>query len=267
MDGITLDVAELAYLLAVVDARSLAGVDDPRLFPATPDEQDAIFSAGLKALKEHGHLKPAERGSMRLDDGLIYLVSVLAQPEHVILTLRDRDGARQVVFHYLAGPAVIELSAQSNEHYRVGMLPDLAAMTTRIAEMLSVSPAKQPEPATFTIGGPLFGAIKGLIAEGKADQAASTLKSFGVNGLNGDALLEALRAPDTSGNVIVAKVVNGQIEDGRRASVLGRAGRAWLVNRVDAETTAVRVQAIAPGILTEVMDEFFSALQAPGKTA
>ncbi len=268
MDGITLDAAELAYLLVTVRARALVGVEDARLFPATSADKDATYARGLKLLKEHGRLKPSANGSLRMDDVLLYLVAVAAEPEFVIFTIRDLAGSgRQLVLHYLGGPAVVELAATEDGHFRIGAIADRAALAPRIAAMLAINPATQPAAVEFTIGGPIIGAVRSLVAEGKSEQAAATLKSFGVNGSNGEAMLKAMQAPDTRGQFVVTHLINGQIEDGRRASVFGKEGRAWMMNRVDLESTAVRVQTIGPDTLTSVVEEFIRFLTQPPKPA
>jgi hypothetical protein len=266
MDGAKLEAAELAYLLVTVRAPGLVGVEDPRLFPESQTEKDATYAAGLKLLKEHGRLKPGPNGSLRMDDALLYLVAVAAEPEFVIFTIRERAGGeRQLVLHYLAGPAIVELAATPDGAFHLGMIADRPALARRIAEMLAINPATQPANVEFTIGGPIIGAVKGLVAEGKGEQAAATLKSFGVNGSNGDAMIRALQAPDTNGQFVITHLINGQVEDGRRASIFGKEGRAWMMNRVDSESTAVRVQAVGPETLTAVVEDFIRYLAQAAK--
>lgn len=268
MDGVTLEAEELAYLMVTVGANSLTGVEDPRLFPAAQAERDATYVAGLRLLKQNGHLKPGPTGSLRMDDTLLYLVSVAAEPEFVIFTFRDiANGKRQLVLHYLAGPAVVELSGTPEGKFRIGAIADRAALAQRIAAMLSIEPASQPASVEFTIGGPIMGAVRGLATEGKTEQAAATLKSFGINAVNGEAMVSALHDPDTHGHVVVTHLVNGQIQDGRRASVFGKQGRAWMMNRVDAESTAVRVQAIGPNTLLSSVEDFIRFLTKGGAPA
>lgn len=266
MDGVTLEAEELAYLMVTLSAKSLTGVEDARLCPATQAERETTYAAGLRLLKQNGHLKPGPGGSLRMDDALLYLVSVAAEPEFVIFTFRDMaSGERQLVLHYLAGPAVVELSGTPNGKFRIGAIPDRAALAQRIADMLSIQPAAQPASVEFTIGGPIMGAVRGLATEGKTEQAAATLKSFGINVVNGEAMVNALHEPDTHGHVVITHLVNGQIQDGRRASVFGKHGRAWMMNRVDAETTAVRVQAIGPNTLLASVEDFIRLLTKGGK--
>lgn len=268
MDGVVLEATELAYLLATVRARSLVGVDDPRLFPESQADRDSVYAAGLKALKEHAWLKPGSGGSLRLDDALLYLVSVAAEPDFVIFTIREsKGGGQKLVLHYLAGTAVVELSATPENTFRLGVIADRATLARRIAEMLAIDTATQPVDVEFTIGGPIIGAVKGLIAEGKGEQASATLKSFGVNGTNGDAMVHAMLAPDTKGQFVVTHLINGQVEDGRRASLFGREGRAWMMNRVDAESTAVRVQTVGPNTLTAMVEDFIQFLTAADSPA
>ena len=268
MDGAKLEAAELAYLLVTVRARGLVGVEDPRLFPESQVDKDSTFATGLKLLKEHQWLKPGPNGSLRMDDALLYLVAVASEPEFVIFTIRERKGnERQLVLHYLAGPAVVELAAAPDGSYRLGVIADRPALAKRIAEMLAIDPASQPANVEFTIGGPIIGAVKGLVAEGKGEQAAATLKSFGVNGSNGDAMIKALQAPDSNGQFVVTHLINRQVEDGRRASIFGKEGRAWMMNRVDAESTAVRVQTVGPDTLTMMVEDFIRYLTLAAKAA
>ena len=90
MDGAKLEAAELAYLLVTVRARGLVGVEDPRLFPESQIDKDSTFATGLKLLKEHQWLKPGPNGSLRMDDALLYLVAVAAEPEIGRASCRER---------------------------------------------------------------------------------------------------------------------------------------------------------------------------------
>ena len=88
-----------------------------------------------------------------------------------------------------------------------------------------------------------------------------------MNGSNGDAMIKALQAPDTNGQFVVTHLINGQVEDGRRASIFGKEGRAWMMNRVDAESTAVRVQTVGPDTLTMMVEDFIRYLTLAAKAA
>jgi hypothetical protein len=263
MNGIELDTVELAYLLATVDATGAFGLEEARLFPTEVSAREATFSAGLEALKAHGWMKPISQypGEFDLDSALLYLISIIAEPEFVIATTRQAPGGeRQLALHYLAEPSIVELSATTDQRYRLGLVNDRAALSARIQQMLAVS--NFAAPFTFTLEESVFTTLRGVIAQDQPEQATMLLKQAGVNGAHGESFIAALQA-SAEGQVVVVRPGRGDEAAGRRAWVFVQPGAAWLVRRTNAETTLLQVETLQADTLPRLLEGFIKFLAVP----
>lgn len=267
MSGVVLEKAEFAYLLAVLHADAIVGVDDPTLFPVEKEARDATLAEGFRLLQEHGWLTPiGDTGQRNLDDLLLLMAAVIADPVYVSFTVRNAGkGNQQLLLHYVAEPEIVELSTTPEQKYRLGTVPDRKAMVQRIGEMLGLPEATGASRFQFSIDEPAFLEIQGYVAAGQREQAAAMLRERGVNGKYGEALLSALSANDAGGMVIVARPSGGQIAAGRKIMVFSQADMAWLARREDAETTSLSVETIQADTLPTVVNGFMQYLEASGQ--
>ncbi|MEK7312306.1 MAG: hypothetical protein AAB382_10055 [Chloroflexota bacterium] len=266
MSGIELEKAEFAYLLATLHATSVVGVDDPALFPTEREARDGAYGAGFDRLQEHGWLKPAEQpGQLILDDLLLLMTAVVVDPAYVVFTARNSGGGnQQLLLHYLAGPEIVELSTTPDQKYRIGLVPDRAAMLQRIQEMLGLPGRAEAPRFQFNIEEQAFQAIQNLVGEGKRKQAAALLREQGVNGTKGESLLAALSATDSGGMIAVARASGGEIAAGRKVTVFRQADAVWLMQRIDATTTTLSLETVQPDTLSTVLGSYFEFLQGSG---
>ncbi len=266
MSGVVLEKAEFAYLLATLQATSVVGVDDPALFPTEKEARDAIYGTGFDTLKEHGWLKPAEQpGQLILDDLLLFMAAVVADPAYVVFTARNSGGGnQQLLLHYLAEPEIVELSATPDQKYRLGLVPDRAAMLQRIQEMLGLPEKAEAPRFQFNIEEQAFQTIQNLVGEGKRKQAAAMLRERGVNGTKGESLLSALGSTEAGGIVAVTRASGGQITAGRKVTVYRQVNASWLMRRTDAAATTLSLETVQPDTLSTVLGSYFEFLQGSG---
>lgn len=263
MSGIVLEKTEFAYLLATLHATSIVGIDDPDIFPADTGTRDSTFATGLQSLREHGWLKPIPQqpGQFSLDDTLLLMTAVIADPQYVIFTVRHSSGDnQQILLHYLAEPDIVELSVTPEGQYRLGVVPDRLAMLRRIQEMLGLPDKSSVAPVQFTIEEQAFLTVQDLAEHGQRDQAAALLKERGINGSNGDSLLSALQAVDSGNLVVVVRPRSGEIVAGRKATVYRLKDLAWLTRRVDAETNTLKVETVQIDTLPNVLSSYIQFL-------
>ena len=263
MSGIVLEKTEFAYLLATLHATSIVGIDDVELFPADKEARDSTYVAGLKSLQEHGWLKPIPQqpGQQNLDDTLLLMTAVIADPQYVIFTVRHSSGDnQQILLHYLAEPDIVELSATPEGKYRLGVVPDRLAMLRRIQEMLGLPETSGAASVQFTIEEQAFLTVQDLAEHGQRDQAAALLKERGINGNNGDSLLTALQSADSGNLVVVVRPRSGEIVAGRKATVFRQKDLTWLTRRVDAESNTLKVETVQADTLPNVLSSYIQFL-------
>lgn len=259
MTGAELNKRELAYLLAVVNASRVAGLDDPGLFPKKAAERDDTFSQGRQQLEDNGWLKLAEGHSdeYELNGILVEMVSMIASPDYLVVSMNGGVAdQRQMVHHYLAQGNIVELSASSSGNYQVGILADEEALQNRIAEMLHVSGKRKPQRVVLESN-----AYKRLLklAGEKSDEAKSILASAKLSATNVKSLLEALSDPE-KGQIVVIRPNRGEIEAGRRTSVYGEANNAWLAWRQDAESKKMAISTCNASSIGVLLDEWMQEL-------
>ena len=261
MSAIVLESAEFAYLLAVVDAESVVGVENPALFPSDQESREATYTRGLQSMKERGWIKPASKPSQfHFNDMLFLMAAVVANPEFVVFTVRNTENfGRQVIMHYLAGSDIIELVATADKKFHLGIVPDRAALSERITSALGRQPAEQGLQIQFFTEEEIIKKIKDLAVKGQREQAAEILGSLGLGGLSVDSLLDALGATQTS-ELVVMKTEKGQVEAGRRARMYQGKDITWITKRVDAASTKLSVETIQADTLAKMIDSFLQFL-------
>lgn len=262
MKGAVLESSEFAYLLATINAGQVVGVDAPDLFPTDAAEREALFAEGGRLLQAHGWLKPLENPSQfHLNENLLYLTAVIADPQFVVFTIRTQpDGSSRVLLHYLAEPDMVELSVTADQKYALSILPDRATLLARIQEMLELPPTPQVGEVQFTVEEPTFETIQDLAEVGQAEEASAMLKQLGVNGNTGESLVKALQTPEASSLVVVVRPRQGQIEAGRKASLFRSLDVVWLAKRVDAKSNTFSVETVQADTLPNVLNAYLEFL-------
>jgi hypothetical protein len=192
---------------------------------------------------------------------MLYLMAaVVANPEFVVLTIRDTEGlGRPLITHYLAGSDIVELVATADGRYQLGIVPDRATLTERIKSALGLHGAGQQLRIQFFTEETVFEKIKDLSKADQRKQAVAALENLGLGGLSVNSLLVALGAPETN-EVLVVKTENGQVKTGRRAWLLRGGDIVWLAKRVDATSTTLSVEAMQADTLPKVLDSFIQFL-------
>jgi hypothetical protein len=259
MNGAQLKPPEFAYLLAILNAPAVLGVEDPALFPTKSSARDATYGQGRKDLEANGWLKPVpdHPDEYELNPILLEMVSVVAAPDFVVITSQSTgESEPSQVLHYLAGENIVELSVPAEETYQVGVVPDQETFHARIAEMLRLTAAQQP--MQLTLDETIFEDIQSLSQKGDIKKAERLLDSSVGNGTDGRSLVAAL-TDAANGQIVVIRSHSGQVTSGRRASVFGEQDAAWLVKRTERDSSDLDITACDPdrisGLIVEWMDE------------
>lgn len=264
MEGAVLETSEFSYLLAVLHATSIVGVADSELFPADEAARDAAYQKGVDKLKEHGWMTRIENTAteqFNLNSQLLYMASVVAEPDFVVFTVRSApDTGQQVYLHYLAGTDIVELSLAGEQQYTLISIADRPAMLNRIKELLGLPEVKTAPRVEFTIDETTFITIQDLAEQGQREQAAAILKEHEVTDAAGDSLLSALQLADSGSLVVVVRPQDGEIIAGRKATVFHLPDVTWLARRVDAASNTLKVGTVQEDTLKIVLDNYLEYL-------
>jgi hypothetical protein len=105
---------ELSYLLALVGANGLTGVDHPHLTPGA--DGDAVYGAGRAWLEARGWLsQQAGRASHRLDDVMQEVALTLAYPTHLIAVLMPH----RLLQYYVSERHTLRLTSPDRDAFDV----------------------------------------------------------------------------------------------------------------------------------------------------
>lgn len=259
MSSAQLKQSEFAYLLAILNATAVVGLQDPALFPTKSSARDATYGQGRKELEANGWLKPVPNypDEYELNPILLEMVSVVVTPEFVVVTTHSTgESEPRQVLHYLAGDSITDVSASAEGLYQVGAVPDRETFHTRIAEMLCLTTTRRP--VHFILDEAIFKDIQSLARDGNPEKAEKLLDSAAVNGTDNGSLVVALAGP-VNGQLLVVSSNSGQAKSGRRASVFGEQDAAWLVKRTARDASDLDVAtcdlASIGMLITEWMNE------------
>jgi len=242
MNGAELDKSELAYLLAVVEASGVVGLEDPELFPVNSSERDATYGKGRKKLESNEWLKLAadHTDEYELNGILLEMVSIIADPDHVVATINNGGGkARHMLMQYLANGNIVELSAPNAQSYQVGVIPDRKALQERVAKMLEVTGKRKA--VGFSLEEQALKDIGALSKKGELERAEALLAATQLTGPAKKSFVAAMSEPE-HGQIVIMRAEAGEIEAGRRSTVYGEAGAAWLVSRQSPDSAEMEVR-------------------------
>jgi len=250
---IELSKEEFAYLLAAVEATSLIGVEDPKLFPADARSRKTIYRKGREQLEANGWLTPLEdhQDEHELNADLFHLTAAVAEASYVLGTsVGATKKGRRWLLHYLAGEHIIELWLTQAKSYAFRVVPDRESLIERVAEVLEVD--HSTNAVTLTLDEKTFKKIVNLASKGQEKQASELLET---NGKVGSSIIQALSGKARAQISLVQASV-GEIQVGRRASVYGTGKAPWMVWREDEESEQLNIAACDADHLSQLLSKW-----------
>jgi len=237
MNGVELTRTEFAYLLATLNCSKVIGLDDTSLFPNSASVRGKTFKKGRQELETNDWIIPIQDqpDEYELDAMLLEAVSIIASPNYMIATTRTAGSDQtRLVFHYLGDDSTVELAAQDEKNYRLGLLPEHGSMLDRIGEFMQLSPDNGT--AEVRVDQTTFEKIVEHVHKGEYEEAEELLASFQLKEAEVKSLLSAIEST-SRGGLVVVRIVSGEITDGRRLSIYGSGDETWMAIQVDAEAT------------------------------
>jgi hypothetical protein len=271
--NVVLSPEEFAYLLAVVHAPLLVGVSDARLFPQSGKARKSVYEKGRKLLEANGWLKALEDapGEYEFDAGLMEIVASVADPDFVIGVLRrGADGKYVGILDYLAANLIVEITLDVHGGYRLGTVPERAELFRRIGLILRLT---TPDVwGQFDLDEPVFKEVLSFSQNGEGERATALLTAARqVSPAAAESFLKALSDP-TGGMVVSLRPGRaGGAETGRKATVYGGFGSAWIVQKrarasVELEITscdARRLEMLVTSWLGELANSAATVIRRP----
>ena len=152
-----LEPSEFAYLLNVLDARKIVGVDNDLLFPAEPAQKEALLTEGFEQLVEHGWFQK-EDGQINANNTLFLMTAVTAQPEIVItVTYIDSQKLEHTVTYYLADRFIVEQFPDQEGDFLLTMIDDETQILTHIHQAFAPPTLSQQMQIELPLEGFSFG--------------------------------------------------------------------------------------------------------------
>ncbi len=209
-----LEPSEFAYLLHILNAEKVVGVNNGRLFPAEPSARDTLLNLGFIRLQEHGWLVGSEGGS-DANDYLMLMVAVVVDPAYTLTATHYlSQDVRQTLTYYANGTIIVEQFLAADGDYVLTRLETTAELVARLRAVFSplVSEAQRQAPLTFAVE-----EFENALAEARAGDPTA---------LNRAVLGSAAAADVLPGmaHVVAELRPAGRIEG---AAIAGQSLRAW----------------------------------------
>lgn len=147
---VTLTTAQLSFLLALVRAERLFGVNNQRLFPEDVAHQALLWKTGELELKQDKWL--TKEGQFNNPNAqLLSLVATTAAAEIIIVSQITTSGQPvQGVTHYVSNKLVVEV-VYDDDLYQLTLLDSLEVMANRLAYTFGLSSIKQQDGIAFKV--------------------------------------------------------------------------------------------------------------------
>lgn len=218
---VVLTPAEMAVLLSLAGGRTLLGLEQPDLIPASPAAWEQRFFQGRSELERNRWLEHIP-GTVyyHLNEHLGAVAATVAAPTIVLVTNLDWPGQpRQRVAHYLA-TAVAE-ACFDGQRFQLAALRSVEVMLARLAKAMGLPP--QPPPWDD------FELANEAARLAVSDPQPERLAQLGVPEPSVTHFGQALRNGQPRASVQVMSVRYGQVMANHRVRALfARSGEAWL---------------------------------------
>jgi hypothetical protein len=211
MSDFTLTPAGLAFMLTLMNAKGIPGVDVSHLFPTDPTERQALLEQGAHDIAAQGYFRIENRQFHDMNPLLPLAVAGVVAPEQIIHTRAYTGADEYQAGHYLSSQVVVEFYVSAGEQYRLVVLDSVETAIRTIAHNVGVVPSAQETALTLTIPqeaqqGDIRAAVSAALAQSDIAPA------------DGTAIIRAISDLERVAEVDLAQVLDGEIL--RQQSVL-----------------------------------------------
>lgn len=151
MIQIQLAQSELAYLLHLLNASAVIGVDNSSLFPSDANEKKALLDAGFAALLENGWIRAVDN-QYSTNPTVALLAAVMAAPEiAIVVRHKVENRGEQSVSCYVAQDMIVEQYLSADHSYRITQLDKQENIAERLQVALGIPDTKIDPSLSFII--------------------------------------------------------------------------------------------------------------------
>jgi|HigsolmetaAR201D_1030396.scaffolds.fasta_scaffold06637_3 hypothetical protein len=149
---ITLNTAEMVFLLTILNAPHLIGGDNEALFPADEATKQTLWEAGKQQLEASGRIVwDAEEHTYHFGNQLVSMLIDLAFPEVAFICQVETANSAQQVTFAIGTTQVIELTLHGQE-YRLRSISSVDVAVQMVANTLALPPTQPKDTgSSFTL--------------------------------------------------------------------------------------------------------------------
>lgn len=204
MSDFTLTPAGLSYMLTLMGAKSIPGVDVSNLFPTDQTAREALLEKGAHDIAAQGYFRIENRQFHDMHPLLPLAVAGLVAPEQIIHTSAYAGGGEYQAGHYLSSRVTVEFYIDADGNYRIVVLDNVETAVRTIANNLGLTQAATETALTLTIPqeaqqGDMRAAVSAALAQSDIAPA------------DGTSIIEAISHLDRVAEIDLAQIVNGEI--------------------------------------------------------
>ncbi len=209
-----LKAEEFAFLLTIVKADSIPGLEAPRR-PSDATEDARYLERGRAGLEQKGWITFSRQGLARFDDELVLSVAVIAAAERSVVSSRVVGDRRAQFGHFFAQDQVVELVLKRDGTFLITRIADNRTALTRLVRTFRVFPEGRATIAR-RVSTDDFAALKRRLQTRGAGNGGLAA-SLGLSPDEADSLEETLASPTVTGDVTLTRWWN--LEPARRQAV------------------------------------------------
>jgi hypothetical protein len=229
--SILLSREELLYVLDLLQAESIPGLDDDPLGELTPEQRTLALIWAERALRARELAQVQDDGDVVLHNTLLTAVGVSAYPQSTLFVYHWPAGAEAPTryFGHVRGEDVVDHSRPEDVLHRFTLL---SSKTDLVHQALTVCEYEETptRPAfEFTLPGADFARTRELAEAGQTEQARETLVAGGAVPEAAAALARTLSGSPRVSILQSVKQGAGDAVDRRDLTLVATAQATWLI--------------------------------------
>jgi hypothetical protein len=252
--AIILNQSEMKYLLGLMGAKSLVGINPALLAGKAP-------SAGRKSLASRNLIQPGLSGGNDLiEGGLLHTIIPLMFPERAMIVIRTipKTGMQTLVFLHRDQTTVLHTMPKENTH----RLIELASPEEGIRALVEWFPFQNyPGSAVnMIIPSKSLDQFKAYAVTGLDELALQAIKTAKVPVAEKRLLLQTVKEIAISGSFALLNVVGNQVTSAESLAVIANQTTAWAVTSPDVSDPATVLIRRTGGDLPLIFTNMFTWL-------